>query len=96
MFPLNQEKMLAALEDETALLAAEGVPAAVRMAYLMMAPLLWEEKAIAAHVREHPGLWGALPNVVDVGEAVLIAAKEWRLTEPHQKQLATLLETPPQ
>ncbi len=85
-----------ALQAEEETLEAEGTDPVVAVAYLTMAPLLWEEKAIAAHVRHNPELMGALPNVVDVGEAVIIATKDYRLNAPQREQLAALLQTPPQ
>ena len=90
-FHLPETELDSMLEQITAQLEAKGIPAPVRVAYLTVAPLLAEPEAIAAFVRENPQYLAALPNVEDVGEAVILAAKEYRLSEPQKKQLQSLL-----
>ena len=97
LFPLDVEEMEIALAKEESRLAKQNNSGfLVAGAYLTVAPLLWENQAIAAYKRDHPGLEAALPELVDVGEAVLVASKDFPLSEPQQKQLGKLLETLPE
>ena len=95
MFPLPAEEMETALEREEQRLTGEGSSAQVASAYLLTAPLLWEQDAIRAF-KEMGGPGNSLPMVETVQQAVMLASREYPLTTAQQKQLATLLETPPQ
>ena len=95
MFPLPEDQMLEALDKETRRLQRTDKPMVVA-AYLMVMPLLWESEAIAQYKAEHPELMGALPEVADAGEAVLLASKDFPLTASDQKRLEKLLRTPPE
>jgi hypothetical protein len=93
MFPLPGDLMDKALERESAELKKAGNPAPVVAAFHRLAPLVWESEAIAAFVREEPNAAGALPNVVDADEAVMLASMDSALTASEQKQLRQLLTT---
>ena len=88
MFPLSQDKLMAALQREEDALIKDGTDPLVASVYLMMAPLLWEQKAISkAGVNLTP--------VVAVDEAVRLAANDYPLTEFQKAQLAQMLATEP-
>jgi hypothetical protein len=89
VFPLPQEEMFERL-DQTANRIKHLSPL-VQVAYLQMMPLLKENEAIAAFVRDNPHLADALPNVTSAGEAVQIATQEHRLDQEEQDQLLTIL-----
>ena len=97
LFPLSQPKLDSALEKETEKLKGNGVSdPLVRQAYLTMAPLLWENKAIQAFATDHPEHQAALKDVEEVNEAVLMASQDAPLSTSQQQQLRELLQTPPQ
>ena len=95
LFPLSQDKLNEALEARELALQQKGVEPRVASAYLTVAPLLWEKAALAAYSRDHPGIEGALPEVVSPAEATLLATKEFSLTESQQRTLQQQLMTPP-
>lgn len=95
LFPLKQEALNAALEQREQRLAAAGVPARVAVAYLHVAPLLWENQAISAYLVDHQDLENVLPNLESVGEATLLATQEYHLNQHQQAILSTLLQAPP-
>ncbi len=95
VFPMNGAAMMAALDGEASRLRQRGCDSSVIVAYLTMMPLLWERRAIARYVGEHPELAGALPNVESVDEAVAIASLDHPLDESAQWRLAALLSEPP-
>lgn len=94
LFHLNTDQMETALAKEEDKLVAKGLEPATAAAYLVVAPLLWENEAIAAFVRENPGTMGALPNLVDVSEAVMVASADYPMTASQQEKLAELLRLP--
>lgn len=96
MFPLPPDDMLEALNREERRIAEEkDVPLRLATAYLLVMPLLWERRAIARYVASHPQAEAALPNVETVGEAVMLASKEYSITSQDQRQLAAMLVMPP-
>ena len=63
----------------------------VAMAFQDVKPLLLENVAISRFTLDHPELRQALPEIVSVAEAVIIASKDRPLSQTHQKLLARLL-----
>ncbi|MBP2641197.1 MAG: hypothetical protein H6Q66_2148 [Firmicutes bacterium] len=61
--------------------------------FLLVAPLVAEEKAIRKYAEEHPSIRMLLPEVTSLEEAAILATQEYRLTEDQQKDLLTLLKT---
>ena len=94
LMPLNQTKLNAALERETKRLTGLGYPNRVALACLTVGPLLWERNAIAAFKKKNPTMGIALPEVLDQGEALILATKEFRLSAPQQTRLGNLLRHP--
>ena len=97
LFPVDPEEMSEVLQKEEDGLVARKVPPVVAAAYLVVAPLLWEEKAIQAFVAEQddPALLRALPDVVGVEEAVTLASRDYPLTGQDQNRLRTMLQVEP-
>lgn len=92
VFHLPETQMDLELEKISQEMEQAGVPWEVRLAYTTVAPLLAERQAIAVFTRDHPEYLAALPNVEDVGEAVILASMERDLNEQQQEQLAELLQ----
>ena len=59
MFPLLQEDMDLALENEEKRLFRETNNPRVASAYLKIMPLLWENRAISNYLKDNPSLRGA-------------------------------------
>ena len=95
LFPLDQESLNLALQSREGQLQEQGIDPVVASAFLTVAPLLWENKALSGFSRDHPGLSDSLPNVVSPGEATLLATKEYSLNVSQQQSLQQLLMTPP-
>ena len=93
LFHLPETEMDRELEKLSAELKAQGMPPEVRASYVSVAPLLAESQAIAVFTRDHPEYLAALPNVEDVGEAVILASMDRELSEQQQAQLAGLLQS---
>ena len=96
--------MQKALDNEEARIAEEAAamepksPQPERMlaaAYLMVAPLLWENEAIAKFKQEHPEMERALPTVQSVEDAVDLASEEFVLGSTQRQKLGALLEQEP-
>ena len=90
MFPLPEADLDKALEREEARVGARANPH-VAAAYLKIMPLLWERTAISSFLRENPNLRHALPTIEDLGEAMEIATRDFRLTAWEQVKLRALL-----
>lgn len=92
-FRLDSDQMIE-LEDKEygELKAKHGQEVAA--ALLDVKPLLLENVAISRFIRSrgHPGLRNALPELVTISEALMVAAMDRPLTEAQQEQLAVLLE----
>jgi hypothetical protein len=58
-------------------------------------PLLWERDAIALYLQDHPEATAGLPEVLDAGEAVMLASREFPLDPSQQRQLRKLLQQTP-
>ena len=91
-FVMDQDAMTAAHERMVSLLERQGKDLAVALAYLELAPLLAEHEAIQAFVAENPVHREALPEVLEINEALLIAIEQRNLTMSQVDQLRPLLE----
>jgi hypothetical protein len=69
-----------------------GVPPRVAAAFVVIAPLLVENRAISRWTAESGQLSSALPEVTTVAEAMDLAQAEYRLTAMEHRQLRRLLE----
>lgn len=93
------EELFAAKDLPTALapleakLEALGADARVTRAYLLAAPLLYENLAISRFVQEtgRTDLRSSMPELTTVGEATILASTEFSLTSSQQKTLRRLL-----
>jgi hypothetical protein len=94
LFSLTPEELDEYEEDQAMKLEQEGWPNKVILAYQRMAPLLLEWKAIQTFVYkpENFHLRGALPEILSVDEAVLVADKDYWLTGQEAGQLKKLLQ----
>jgi hypothetical protein len=92
LFSLNQDQLNAALANEEVSLQAVGVQSKVAIAFLTMAPLLWEAPAISSFLQDNPFYYDALPEVCGADEAVRYAGREFNLTSSQQAALLELLE----
>lgn len=94
LFPLDQEKLNAALETEEKKLEAKGVDPKVALALLTVGPMLWENRAIQSFVRKNQTYLGTMPDLSEPNEALLQATHEFSLNTSQQAQLQPLLVTP--
>lgn len=94
LFRLNQSELTSALEKMELELESQGADARTTRAYLTVAPLLGENEAISSFLEEthRLDLRAALPEVVSVNEAVLLASREFPLNPSQQEQLTQLLQ----
>ena len=85
----------AAGEDEVAArLKKKGVTDTFVIAgFLIAAPLLAERLAIAEYKLKNPSLEMVAPEILDYPEALLIASREWNLTEEQENEVMRLLRT---
>ena len=92
-FRMTSDQMCQQVSEEYEKLKAAGVPHAVASAFLDVKPLLLENEAISRHIVKTNSdfLRSALPEVVSVDEAVMLASMDSPLTISQQKQLAQLL-----
>lgn len=83
-------KALRPLENE---LEALGADARTTRAYLLVAPLLFENLAISRYVEEtgRQSLRSSMPELLTVSEATTLASKEFSLTPGQQDRLRGLL-----
>jgi hypothetical protein len=95
MFPLPQEDMDLALENEEKRLMRETSNPVLAAAYLKIMPLLWENAAISDYLKENPSLKAAIPPIENIAEAIMMARKDFRLTTPELTKLKEMLEKPP-
>jgi len=94
MFPLPDEELDSALQQEEARLTHKAGSAKVAAAYLIVMPLLWEREAIAAF-RQENGSLASLPEIETAQEAVIVASKYYPLTQAQQATLRNMLLTAP-
>lgn len=95
MFPLPQEDLARALENEAAKVAELAGSEVVAAAYLVVMPLLWEAQAIRAWTQE-AGPNAALPPVETVDGALALAKGDYPLTPGEVQILRELLLVEPE
>lgn len=95
MFPLPQEDMDLAMENEEKRLIRETSNPVLASAYLKIMPLLWESAAISSYLNDNPSLRAAIPPIESIAEATMIASMDFRLTKGELVQLAEMLKDPP-
>lgn len=95
MFPLPQEDMDLAMENEEKRLIRETSNPVLASAYLKIMPLLWESAAISSYLKENPSLRAAIPPIESIAEATMIASMDFRLAKRELVQLAEMLKDPP-
>lgn len=61
-------------------------------AVVRMKPFLLENEAISRYTQAHPNLRAALPEVVSISEAVMLASLDSPLSRPQQTKLHELLQ----
>lgn len=90
-FAMNGEEIAAEEDREYKILKAkEGHE--VASAFLDVKPFLLENVAISKYTQEHPNYRPALPEIVSISEAVIVASQDRPLNPMQQKQLAKLLQ----
>lgn len=100
MFSLSPEQLSGATDDLSKALKMLTQDDRVILAYLLAAPLLVENEAISRYLEATDSLHlrSSMPELQTVGEAVILASKEYRLKPSQQRQLELLLrlalETP--
>lgn len=95
LFRMSPEELPQGLEtlvDKPA--EAMGADDKTVLAYRLVAPLLIENEAISSFVVEEnrPDLRAAMPELISVSEAVILASQEYRLTPSQQAKLKELLQ----
>ena len=86
---LPADKITVALDLEWTKLSRKAGDETVATAYLVVAPLLFDRKAI----RSHSGMQEATPEILTVDEAVRVAQTEYQLTGKQSAGLRTLLNS---
>lgn len=94
VFPLPDEQQAQMLHQEEDRLAKE-TDSIVAAAYLKVMPLLWENEAISRFKEGHPELEAALPEILTVPEAVIIASRDLPLDKSQQAKLTEMLQKEP-
>ena len=94
MFSLSPEQLSGATDDLTKALKLLVQDERVMLAYLLAAPLLVENEAISRYLIETDSLHlrSSMPELQTVGEAVILASREYRLKPSQQRQLDLLLK----
>lgn len=95
MFPLPDDQLDEALTLEEARITRETNEPIVAAAYLRVMPLLWEAEAISQFLTRNPNLSPSLLPIATADEAVLIASRDFPLSESQQQKLQQLLQTVP-
>lgn len=93
LFRLSADEQSRGLENLDVELEKTGADGRTALAYRLVAPLFLENEAISAYIEETGQLHlrQALPEVVDVHEAVHLASVEYSLDETQQGKLRELL-----
>lgn len=90
-FAMNGEEIATEEDREYKILKAkEGHE--VASAFLDVKPFLLENVAISKYTQAHPNYRPALPEIVSISEAVIVASQDRPLNPMQQKQLAKLLQ----
>jgi hypothetical protein len=90
-FRMNEDELIELEDKEYEALENRDVEPEVIRAFLDVRHLLTERVAIAAYVKKHPELRGALPEVNSVNEAILLVTGDWPLSPSETSQLKELL-----
>ena len=90
-FAMDAEAM-SELENSEYLAAKEKTNSWVAASYCDLKPLLLESLAISKFTQVQPQYRMALPEVLSISEAVILASKERPLNPTQQKQLSALLQ----
>ena len=90
-FRMNEDELIELEDREYQELEDKNVDPEVIRAFLDVRHLLTERAAIAAYVKKHPELRGALPEVNSVNEAILLVTGDWPLSQSETLQLRELL-----
>jgi hypothetical protein len=93
MTPETLSKGLAELVDAPAEKA--GADNKTVLAYRLVAPLLLENQAISAYLEEtdNATLRTSLPELTSINEALILASREYRLSQSQQDKLRQLLKS---
>jgi len=95
LFSMSSEELNQAMDSQFKRLVEKSkVTDKAALAYLVFAPLLMENEAISKYVESsgNSSLRMVLPEVTDVKEALMLATREYQLTEQELKQLYRLLK----
>lgn len=95
MFPLPQEDMDLALENEEKRLLRETNNPVLVSAYLKIMPLLWENAAISNYLKDNPRLRIAMPPLQSIPEALMVASRDFQLTMRELMKLGEMLKELP-
>ena len=95
MFPLPQKELDAALELEEERLTRQSNDRQVASAYLKIMPMLWENEAISKFLNANPSLMNAMTPVQSLHEALMVARKDFRLTNGQMTKLKQMLSATP-
>jgi hypothetical protein len=95
MFPLPQQQLDQALENEEAKLTRQTNDPQLAAAYLKIMPLLWENAAISNFLLANPTLKIAMPPIESASEAMSVARKDFRLTTGQLTKLSEMLKKTP-
>ena len=96
LFPMPQDQMDEALGAEAKSLAESLGSEKLAAAYLSVAPLLWEVRAILAFKATGDRMSDGLTPLETTQEAVIAASRDYALTIKEQRQLSEKLSTPPE
>lgn len=88
---LSENAMNHMIDAEIERLEQDGTDPQVALAYVKVAPLLAEKKAIAHYAAKYPEIRSALPEVLSANEAVIFGAQEYALDLAGRDALRTLL-----
>lgn len=94
LLQMEPEALDKQLEIQGDRLEAQGHGPKVIRAYQEIGPLLLENRALMTFLGspENSELRGALPDVASVGEALILAQREYRMSETEVKELQPMLE----
>ena len=95
LFSMSNDELNTAMDSQANLLVEKSeVTPRVALAYLVVAPLMVENEAISRFVvdSDNSSLRAILPEVTDAEEALMLATREYQLTEQELKQLYRLLK----
>ena len=95
LMAMDAEAMGNEMERQFLQMQAQGVDDLVALAYQELAPLLQERQAVQAFSAMNPQYREALPEVLSVNEAILLAVRDHHLKVSQTRELRKLLAEPP-